>query len=157
MMNEDDTVVTELTEPTTVAPSVASSLSTQPTLPSGFIINDKKSCLREFYFKQHQISLVTKESYFTWPDPNGYGHCRRFTCVFVCPVTGEVFCTGKYGEKDTIKKRKDPLTLEMIEERRANYIEVLDENTGANVVWFSMYLDNKSMLVVVNVVVFCSP
>jgi hypothetical protein len=140
MMDEDGTVVTELTEPSTVAPSVASSsLSTQPTLPSGFIINDKKSCLREFYFKRHQIQIITRESYFTWPDPNGYGHCRRFTCVFVCPVTGELFSTGKYGEQYTIKKRKDPLTLEMIQEKRANYIEMLDEHTGANVVWFSMY------------------
>jgi len=138
MMDENDTVVTELTEPSTVASSVASSsLSKQPTLPSGFIINDKKSCLREFYFKRHQIQIITRESYFTWPDPNGYGHCRRFTCVFVCPITGELFSTGKYGEQYTIKKRKDPLTLEMIQEKRANYIEILDEHTGANVVWFS--------------------
>ena len=137
-MDEDDTIVTASTYPSTVATSVASAfLATQPTLPSGFVYDDPKSALREYYLKEYQVAdLRTKDSYFTWPDPNSVGHCPRFTAVFICPVTGELFATGKYGNKDQIKERKDPLTLELVKERRSYYIQVQDEVTGANVVWF---------------------
>ena len=144
-MDDDDiTFATTSTYPST-QPSI-SSFAQQPVLPNGTIIGDPKSCLAQFYTKEFQITLVTKDCYFSWPDPNGFSHAQRFTSIFVCPVTGELFCTGKYGPKKYKKDRKDSITGETITETRQYYLEREDPEMGANVVWFSMYSSFEGLL-----------
>lgn len=144
-MEEDgDTIATASTYPST-APSVNSSslsnntLATQPVLPHGKMIEAPRAVLYDWYLKEHNVQAVVKECYFTWHN-GGLPHERCFTSIFVCPVTGELFATGRYGPKEGIKKRIDSMTREEIEERKVYYGQRKDELTGANVVWFSTCL-----------------
>jgi len=137
MMEEDDTVATGSTYPSTAEHSVASSsLATQPMLPHGKLIDAPRAALYDWYLKEHKTQVVGKECYFTWHN-DGLPHERMFTSIFVCPVTGELFPTGKYGPRTGTKKRIDSLTGETIEETKLYYGERKDPLTGANVVWFS--------------------
>ena len=135
-MDDEDTVATGSTYPSSVEASVASSLATQPLLPHGKMMEAPKAALYDWYLKEHKTQVVGKECYFTWHN-EGLPHERMFTSIFVCPVTGEMFATGKYGPRTGIKKRIDSLTRETIEETRVYYEQRLDELTGAQVVWFS--------------------
>ena len=34
-------------------------------------------------------------------------HLVKFTCVFVCPLTGEVFASGRHGNTEAYEERTD--------------------------------------------------
>jgi hypothetical protein len=129
--DKDDSGVTGLTQPSSMKPSVASSFATH----DGKLIDAPKAALYEWYIKEHKTQINVSECYFTW-DNHGLPHERKFTSIFVCPLTGEVFPSGKHGPRTWIKERIDPTTTVTIQGTRVFYEEQIDPETGANVVWF---------------------
>ena len=123
MMEEDDTIATAATMPSTQpsdsatrADSPPMNLHGQPYLPTK-TMDVPKNALDTWYKKEFQFQIVPSDSYFTWHN-DGMPHERKFTSIFVCPITGEVFSTGTYGPKKYYTLQADPVT-------------------GATIVWFS--------------------
>jgi hypothetical protein len=84
-----------------------------PIYPTS-MFGSPKLALNALYGKEmKEVPQVTNESFFHWHD-NGPSHRRKFTCIFVCPVTYEKFSAGRFGEASKF---------------------VVDEETG--IVWFA--------------------
>lgn len=118
MMEEDDTTIMS-TQPSVSTIQVdppPMKLHGQPHLPHK-TMEVPKNALDTWYQKEFQFQIVTSDSYFTWHN-DGMPHERKFTSIFVCPITAEVFSTGTYGPKKYYTLQADPVT-------------------GATIVWFS--------------------
>lgn len=123
MMDEDDTISsgatimsTQPSVSTTQADAPPMKLHGQPYLPHK-TMDVPKNALDTWYQKEFQFQIVTSDCYFTWHN-DGMPHERKFTSIFVCPITAEVFSTGTYGPKKYYTLQADPVT-------------------GATIVWFS--------------------
>ena len=75
-----------------------------------------KQILHGYYGKMEAKKQVSKNDYNTWHD-GGRDHDRRFTCIFLCPVSGEQYPSCAYGQTDSYEVR-------------------VDHETGARVVWY---------------------
>lgn len=106
--------------PSEPSPSISNTFQGQGFLPSK-TMGVPCVVLTNWFTKKPHCIQISKKQFVTWHD-DGRPHLRRFTAVFVCPVTGEVFPSGRYGD--------DPSVYEL---RR-------DEATGADVIWFSAFL-----------------
>jgi hypothetical protein len=51
-------------------------------------------CYYGKYFKNYQIRM--SENYFSWHDENPKSHLLRWTSIFLCPISGEIFFTGSW-------------------------------------------------------------
>jgi hypothetical protein len=85
------------------------------------VASSPKQTLHGYYGKMKGKVPITKNDYFTWHN-GGPDHDRRFTCIFLCPVTGEWFPSGRYGKANT-------------------YQVMRDSRTGAVVVWHAKKAD----------------
>ena len=78
------------------------SLSERLTRPSPFTVprtipvGAPMMMLHTFYGQQNENVQIFSIDYFTW-DNGGEPHIRKFTSVFLCPLTGELFLSGKYS------------------------------------------------------------
>lgn len=77
-----------------------------------------KATLQSWYGQRPERHQVNKEQYVSWND-GGPPHALKFTCLFVCPLTGEIFPSARYGDSADL------------------YVVKADEKTGADVVWYS--------------------
>ena len=75
-----------------------------------------KQILHGYYGKMETKKQLSKNDYNTWHD-GGRDHDRRFTCIFLCPVSGERYPSCAYGQTDSYEVRAD-------------------HETGAPVVWY---------------------
>ena len=54
-----------------------------------------KADLHALYGKYPRRKVIVAGNYHTWHD-SGQGHMLKWTSIFVCPMTGELFCSGRY-------------------------------------------------------------
>jgi hypothetical protein len=57
-------------------------------------------CYYGKYYNNVQIKM--SEYYFSWNDQNPKSHLLRWTCVFLCPISGEIFVTGSWPNNDPL-------------------------------------------------------
>ena len=88
-----------------------------------------KAALSGWYGQKPRCHQLSKNQYVCWHD-GGMPHKLRFTCVFVCPLTGECFASGRYGT--------DP-NLYQVQEDATN-------GGSAAIVWYSEYKDPQRVL-----------
>jgi hypothetical protein len=55
-----------------------------------------KSELHRLYGKPPRRKVITSEYFHTWPDDQP-SHVRKWTALFVCPITAELFFAGRYA------------------------------------------------------------
>jgi len=68
-----------------------------PFLPKN--LGTPKNVIPHWYERHHKgIYFKSNECFFTWND-GGKAHEMRHTSVFKCPVTGELFGSGQFGDK----------------------------------------------------------
>jgi hypothetical protein len=75
-----------------------------------------KQILHGHYSRMEAKQQLSKNDYRTWHD-GGRDHDRRFTCIFLCPLSGERYPSCAYGQTDSYEVR-------------------VDDETGARVVWY---------------------
>jgi len=116
-VNNDDTT-TIATEPSAFTASTDMSkpnpYAGQPWLPNK-TLGVPKAALNVWYMQKPRSFQCSKDQYICWSD-GGRAHETKFTCVFVCPLSGELFFSGEYGDSKY-------------------YTTVIDEG-GAKVVWY---------------------
>ena len=67
----------------------------QPWLPVK-TMGVPKAALNDWYMQKPRSWQCSNDQYITWSD-GGMPHQMKFTCAFVCPLSGEVFLSGEYG------------------------------------------------------------
>lgn len=75
-----------------------------PNLPyktSGEPINALGCYYSRYYHVSH---LKMAEYYFTWNDKNPKSHLLLWTAIFICPLSGELFMSGKWPGNDAVLK-----------------------------------------------------
>ena len=65
-----------------------------------------KNALSTWYSKRPRCHQITKDNYVSWHD-HGMPHLLKFTAVFVCPLTGEIFPCGRHGSTESYQERTD--------------------------------------------------
>lgn len=65
-----------------------------------------KEALHSLYGRSPRRKIISQNCYFTWHD-NGPPHNLKWTTVFVCPITGECFLSGRYGASSNYTLRED--------------------------------------------------
>jgi hypothetical protein len=85
----------------------------QPWLPNK-TMGVPKAALNAWYMQKPRHYQCTKDQYITWND-GGMPHRLKFTSVLVCPMSGELFFSGEYGDSKQY---------------------VVQEDHGAKVVWY---------------------
>ena len=63
-------------------------------------------CYYGKYYSQYLIKM--SEYYFSWNDQNPKTHLLRWTSVFVCPISAEIFVTGSWLSNDPLPKYEPP-------------------------------------------------
>eukprot|EP00978_Attheya_sp_CCMP212_P022220 scaffold66010_cov54-Attheya_sp.AAC.4 len=58
-----------------------------------------KNALNAWYGKRFKKTVLNNTCFQTWND-GGLQHIRKFTSLFTCPVTGEVFASGQYDRPE---------------------------------------------------------
>jgi hypothetical protein len=61
-----------------------------------------KAALHCWYGQKPRRQIVSQENYITWHD-NGPPHLMHYTSLFICPMTGEAFGSGRYGDEKHYK------------------------------------------------------
>jgi hypothetical protein len=56
-----------------------------------------KAALHSVYGRPPRRKVISQENYYTWHD-SGPPHLLKFTSIFCCPLTGECFASGRYGD-----------------------------------------------------------
>lgn len=74
------------------------SSSTAPVAP--------KQVLSSWYSKAPRSHQLSNINYLTWRD-DAMPHLVKYTSIFVCPLTGEVFASGRHGNPDAFEERSD--------------------------------------------------
>jgi hypothetical protein len=86
--------------------STASSITTPSAMPdtdphifkNSLQGHHPKQLLHHLYGKLPSKTQLSKSDYFTWEDTKREEHKKRFTCIFVCPLSHAMFPSGWYGE-----------------------------------------------------------
>ena len=65
------------------------------------------------YYSQyyHTSHLKMSDYYFTWNDENPKSHSLLWTSIFICPLSGELFISGKWPGNDAVLKDATPLPM----------------------------------------------
>lgn len=93
-------------------------------------LSNPKNVLQQWYQMHYKdLSYVTKDFYFTWND-GGLPHEMYHTAVFKCPVTGEVFSCGQFGDK----------SLYRLKQESVKGLEYFSDDEKVTVVWYRKYL-----------------
>ena len=82
-------------------PPPSSSPSITPTIQGV-----PKQILHQYYINMPCRVQLCQNDYYTWND-GGMDHCRRYTSIFLCPVTGERYPSCRWGKPDTYDVRTD--------------------------------------------------
>jgi hypothetical protein len=104
------------TSSTTSTASLPNPFLGQPFLPTK-TMGVPKAALSGWYGQKPRCHQLSKDQFVCWND-GGMPHQLKFTCIFVCPLTGELFASARYGDPDAYHVRRD-------------------SHTGADVVWYS--------------------
>jgi hypothetical protein len=58
------------------------------------------------YYSQnyHTLHLKMSDYYFTWNDENPKSHLLLWTSIFICPLSGEIFVSGRWPGQDVVLK-----------------------------------------------------
>jgi hypothetical protein len=56
-----------------------------------------KAALHSVYGRPPRRKVISQENYYTWHN-SGPPHLLKFTSIFCCPLTGECFASGRYGD-----------------------------------------------------------
>jgi hypothetical protein len=86
-----------------------------------------KAALSGWYGQRPRTHQLSKSQFISWDD-SGPPHRRRFTSLFVCPLTGEIFASGRFGGGDEPNQQQPP-----------PYLITKDPQTGCDIVWYSKY------------------
>jgi hypothetical protein len=109
MRHEQPETISVQTETTTAAPSISSSAGSgggshnniNPNKGTSFKLNKTssvpKAALHSVYGRPPRRKVISQENYHTWHD-SGPPHLLKFTSIFCCPLTGECFASGRYGD-----------------------------------------------------------
>ncbi len=80
-----------------------------PFLPKN--LGTPKNCIPEWYARRHKdLEFKSNDCFFLWNDKAEKAHNLHHTCIFKCPLTGELFGCGQFGED----KSKYKITEESI-------------------------------------------
>jgi hypothetical protein len=90
------TTTTTNSDATTATPSSQPSHARTPIYPTT-TYGVPKNALHALYSQPPRRKILDKVDFIAWND-GGPPHKLRFTAVFVCPLTGEVFPSGRYGD-----------------------------------------------------------
>lgn len=78
-----------------------------PFLPQN--LGCPKNVIPYYYEKHHRdVSFSANDCFFSWND-GAKAHAMYHTAVFKCPVSGELFGCGQFGDKSLYQVRKDSL------------------------------------------------
>lgn len=77
-----------------------------PFLPKN--LGTPKNVIPQWYDRHHKgFAFRSSDCFFSWND-NGKAHEMHWTSIFKCPVTGELFGSGKFGDdKSSYKVRRE--------------------------------------------------
>lgn len=81
------------------------------------------------YEEGHELLKAMREYYLTWRDKTMPNHENRYTSVFTCPVTGEKFASGRFGDPKTYDVKEETFGGEGAEDAMVPIV--------AEVVWYS--------------------
>jgi hypothetical protein len=56
-----------------------------------------KAAVHCWYGQKPRRQIISQENYVTWHD-NGPPHLMHYTSLFICPMSGEAFGSGRYGD-----------------------------------------------------------
>jgi hypothetical protein len=56
-----------------------------------------KAALHSVYGRPPRRKVISQENYYTWHNSDA-PHLLKFTSIFCCPLTGECFASGRYGD-----------------------------------------------------------
>jgi hypothetical protein len=97
MQVEDATIQTASAAQVSSEPTAINPFQGTPFYPTS-MFGSPKLALNVLYGKEmKEMTQLTNESFFHWDD-QGPPHKRKFTCVFVCPVTYERFPASRSGK-----------------------------------------------------------
>lgn len=81
-----------------------------------------KGALIKWYDK-HLTEIPISSSCFTiWHD-NGKAHERRYTGIFKCPLTGEIFCCGQYDKVENYLVKEEEMNVLVVWYRKKVMVE----------------------------------
>jgi hypothetical protein len=84
------------------------------------------------YYSQyyHATHIKMSDNYFSWNDENPKSHLLRWTSIFICPIYGEIYITGKWPNNDPITTKFEikPTTFHQTE-HLGDILEVDDSAT----------------------------
>lgn len=80
-----------------------------------------KAALSAWYGTKPRAHQLSKHNYVSWNN-RALPHLLKYTSIFVCPLSGEAFWSGKCGSVDSYEERNDI--------------------NGNAVVWYSEYNDD---------------
>jgi len=96
-------------------------------------LSTPKAVLQLWYSKYHNDFLYSfNSSFITWDD-NGPDHKKRFTSIFKCPVTNELFSCGRYGTRNDYEVKKESLSPDDIQEEDDDDMEVM---RNVSIIWY---------------------
>lgn len=96
----------------------------------GSVIGKKetpKGALIKWYERVHKEISFSPSCFITWHD-KGLSHERRYTTVFKCPLTGEIFSCGQYGKVENYLVKEEELSSETMGDNA--------EEGNSSVVWY---------------------
>lgn len=81
------------------------SMKNVPFLPKN--LGTPKNVIPHWYERRNKgYHFKSNDCFFTWND-NGKPHEMRHTCIFKCPLTGELFGCGQFGDKSSYQVKKE--------------------------------------------------
>ena len=88
-------------QPMSVIPSAP---TTAPPISSTERNTIPKAALYTYYGKKPRRTQIGNDDYFSWNN-GGKPHEIKYTAIFQCPITGECFPSGRWGESNTYISR----------------------------------------------------
>jgi len=77
-----------------------------PLLPQN--LGKPKNTLSTWYGKRHKnFVLQANACFLTWHDPSSSSHEKYFTSVFTCPLSGEKFMSGSFGDPKSMVRKEE--------------------------------------------------
>jgi hypothetical protein len=134
------TPLESLSMPTTTASTSQSTTTSQKNIGNSFLPTKTKdvpkAALSGWYGQKPRTHQLSKSQFVSWDD-SGPPHRRRFTSLFVCPLTGEIFASGRFGSGGDGGGGGGGDQPNQQPQQVPFYHVSIDPQTGCEVVWYS--------------------
>ena len=97
----------------------------------------------------HTSHLKMSDFYFTWNDKNPKSHLLLWTAIFICPLSGELYMSGKWPGNDVALKDATPSTNETDLQEQGDddtnkSTEPPDDSTSPIITYIANDVDNRA-------------